>query len=112
MNTKRYPAGARDDESRIAARDSNCVAQNRVSRAARFPEGREEEEIRCRSEGWENKRIAAEKRQKRKQSDGDEAVYEHVDRADEPRRKTMQQPIQPEPAKQGTNVIRACGLRN
>ena len=60
MNTELASGRTRDDESPIAADDFDHVARNRVSRPARFREGRKEQEIGSRSEGWENKRIAAE----------------------------------------------------
>lgn len=79
MNTKRHSPSTGDDECPVTTDNSDRVTENCISRAGRFCEGREEEEIGSRSEGRENKRIAAEKRQKRKHSNGDEAVYKHVD---------------------------------
>lgn len=60
MNTELASDRTRDDESPIATDDFDHVARNRVSRPSRFREGRKEQEIGSRSEGWENKRIAAE----------------------------------------------------
>jgi hypothetical protein len=55
------------------------MAENRVSGAGRFGQRGKEQEIRGWPERWKHKWIAAHERQQGKNSNCDEAIYEHID---------------------------------
>jgi len=80
VHTERRAGSYGKRECAITADESDCVAEDSITRARGLRQERKKEEIRSWAERRKDKGAARKKCQQREQSDGDKAVDAYIDR--------------------------------